>query len=126
MQAYWAYSCRSYFVSAIAGPPSSAIISPVGHLIRSSTNYLRYAIATVNLDYRVVHLDGNFPKLIAMKKKYGREADFLDPGLLGSVLVTSESPVFTAADLVEEFRLELLDAYLERALCYQRNSATPS
>src|SRR5690606_37822418 len=72
MQAAWAYSCRSYFVSAIGQPRvPSEILSPVGEVIATSTNYFNYATATINLDYELVHLDYNWSKLNTLKAKYG-------------------------------------------------------
>ena len=38
-----------------------------------------------------------------------------DPGLLGSVLITSECSV-PAAEMVKEFEIELLDDYMARSL----------
>ena len=119
MQAYWAYSCRCHFVGAVSGAPS-AIISPVGQEIASSTNYFDSASATVNLDCCVAHLDGNCERLRAMKKKYGNGARIADPGYLGSVLISSESDEFSVRDLVEEFEIELLDDYFERSLAHRQ------
>src|SRR5690606_27636859 len=89
MQEYWAYSCRAHFVSSVA-PANlpSEIISPVGHTLAASTNYFDFTTATVNLDCRVVHLDGNWGKLRALKEKYGSQVTIFDPGRLGAVLLT--------------------------------------
>jgi len=120
MQAYWAYQCRAHFVGAIAGP-QSAILSPVGHILASSTNYRNYVTATVNLDCRVVHLDYNRPRLKKLKKKYGPEATVFDPGYLGSVLLSSESETVTVDQMIEEFEIELWDDYYARALKAHRD-----
>ncbi|MBN1401687.1 MAG: carbon-nitrogen hydrolase family protein [Anaerolineae bacterium] len=122
MQPYWAYTCRAHLVGAIAGPPS-AILSPVGHTIASSTNYLDYCTATVNLDCRVVHLDFNWEKLRAMKAKYGRGVSIHDPGYLGAVLIASQSQDVSCAELVQEFEIELLDDYWRRSLAAQHDAA---
>lgn len=121
MQQYWAYSCRAYLVSAISNSRPSQIVSPVGHAVRANTNYFDYFTETVNLDYAVCHLDGNWGRLDRMKEKYGEAARFFDPGNLGSVLITSESDAFTAADLIREFEFERLDDFLERSLVCQRH-----
>ncbi|MFC5647608.1 carbon-nitrogen hydrolase family protein [Paenibacillus solisilvae] len=115
MQSNWAYSCRSYFVGAIGGLTSS-IISPVGEIIRSTTNYYDYITETVNLDYAVVHLDNHWKLLRAMSEKYGPLVKMVDPGLVGAVLITSESNSVTMQDIVNEFGFELLDDYFSRAL----------
>jgi predicted amidohydrolase len=120
MQVYWAYSCRAHFVGACCGLPS-AILSPLGQILATSTNYFNYATATVNLDCRMAHLDGNWGKLKAMKAKYGPLVTISDPGLLASVLITSETEEVTADQLVQEFEIELLDDYMERSLAHHHD-----
>lgn len=113
MQAYWAYSCRAHLASAVTGLPGH-LISPVGEVLASTTNYVDHVTATANLDCRVVHLDDNRPKLAEIKNRDGPQVTISDPGLLGSVLLTSESDR-TAQQLVDEFQIELLDHYLDRS-----------
>jgi predicted amidohydrolase len=123
MQNYWAYSCRSHFVSAIAPAAcASGILSPVGETLASSTNYFDYVSATVNLDCAVAHLDYNWERFEAMRKKYGRAALVSDPGYLGAVLISSEHAEVSIQDMVQEFGIELLDAYMARALNHRRNN----
>jgi len=118
MQAYWAYSCRAHFVGAIAGLPCE-IRDPQGDVIASSTNYFDFVVADVNLDCRLAHLDYNWSRLRAMKAKYGSKVTTKDPGFLGSVLITSEHETVTAAEMVREFEIELLDDYMARALAHR-------
>jgi len=118
MQAYWAYSCRAHFVAATATRPGT-IISPVGSIIASTTNYFEYVTATVNLDCCVAHLDYNWEKLDAMKKKYGTGVKIYDPGYLGSVLISSEMKSKSVKDMVKEFKIELLDDYFKRVLAHR-------
>lgn len=120
MQQYWAYSCRAYFVGAIAGGLPASIVSPVGQIVRSSSSYFDYLSETVNLDYVVAHLDHNRSKLDAMRQKYGNKVKVTDPGHLGSVLIASETDEFDALDLIREFGIEPLDDYLARSLAGQR------
>ncbi|MBN1673092.1 MAG: carbon-nitrogen hydrolase family protein [Kiritimatiellae bacterium] len=120
MQAYWAYHCRAHFVGAIAGN-RSCIISPVGQILATSTNYFDYVTATVNLDCRVVHLDYNRPRLARLKETYGPAARVFDPGNLGCVLLASESDKITADQLIAEFEIELWDDYYARALKHQHD-----
>jgi len=122
MQQYWAYSCRAHLVGAIAGGLPSSIVSPVGEITASTSSYYDYVSATVNLDCVVVHLDQNRQRLDAMKQKYGKKVKVSDPGHLGSVLVSSETDVFTIEDLIQEFSLERLDAYMARSLAYHQNT----
>ena len=118
MQGYWAYSCRAHLVAAIGTTERvpSAIVSPTGENVATTTNYFDHATATVNLDCALVHLDYNRPALEEMRRKYGADVSVVDPGYLGSVLVSSESDDRTVDDLVAEFDLEPLDDYFTRSL----------
>ncbi|MBT4496373.1 MAG: carbon-nitrogen hydrolase family protein [Gemmatimonadetes bacterium] len=118
MQPYWAYACRTHLVTAVCGL-SSAVLSPVGHEIASTTNYFDFVTASVNLDCRVAHLDFNGDKFRAMKEKYGPAVSIFDPGYLGSVLITSESEERSCDDLIVEFDIELLDDYMARSIAHR-------
>ena len=120
MQAYWAYSCRAHFAGAICGD-QSAIISPLGETLATTTNYFDHVTTTVNLDCQLVHLDYNWGRLSAMKKKYGPKVKMVDPGHLGSVLISSETDEFTIKDMIAEFEFELLDDYMARALAHRHD-----
>ncbi|HHW08465.1 MAG TPA: carbon-nitrogen hydrolase family protein [Firmicutes bacterium] len=120
LQKMWAYTCRAYFIGAVAYGGPSAILSPQGEIIATSTNYYNFATARINLDYALVHLDYNRNRLSKMKSKYGPKVKVYDPGQLGSVLITSETTEFSIKEIVAEFELELLDDYLQRALAEQQ------
>lgn len=120
MQNYWAYSCRSWFVGSVISDKPSTIISPVGEVIASSTDYFGFATTTINLDYAVVFLDYNQDQIVEIKKKYGSRVKVSDPGHLGAVLITSESDEFTMGQIVKEFGLELIDDYIARSQDQQR------
>jgi len=45
-----------------------------------------------------------------------------DPGLLGSVLITSHHEKVTADDMIREFEIELLDDYMARALAHRHRA----
>ncbi|MBN2314853.1 MAG: carbon-nitrogen hydrolase family protein [Sedimentisphaerales bacterium] len=123
MQSYWAYSCRCHFVGAIAGRGTrSEIRNPLGEIVASNTNYFDYAVARVNLDCELVHLDYNWERLRKMKAKYGPKVQISDPSYLGSVLISSEHETVSIDDMIEEFEIERLDDYFERALAYRRMS----
>jgi predicted amidohydrolase len=127
-QAWWAFSCRCHFVGAVthdAGP--SQIRNPHGHVLATTTNYVDYVTATVNLDCKLVHLDENREKLVALKEKYKTQVDINDPGLFGSVLVTSESGTVDVNHMLGEFNIEVLDDYLQRSLRFHQspNSSCP-
>lgn len=116
MQPHWAYMCRTYFISCINGTQTASIINPVGEVVAESSNYYPYLSANVNLDYAVVHLDYNWEKLEAAKRKYGAEVEYRTPFGLGCVLLTSESDERTAGDVVSEFEIERWDDYYRRSM----------
>jgi hypothetical protein len=122
MQSVWAYSCRSHFVSSVAGLPSG-LMTPLGQVVATSTNYFNFAVGTLNLDCCVAHLDFNWEKLTALKLKYGAGVKIFDPGLLAPVLISSETRERTAREMVEEFEIEQLDDYMERSMAHRHNPA---
>ncbi|MGB3375976.1 MAG: carbon-nitrogen hydrolase family protein [Microbacterium sp.] len=122
MQNYWAYSLRAYLAASIRPPAPSAIVSPLGETIAEGTNYFPEVTRTINLDYAVAHLDDNWSRLAAAKRKYQDGLGIHDPGRLGSVLITAESPDLTATDILEEFEIETLDHYLARSRAHRQQS----
>ncbi len=121
MQAYWAYSCRAHFVGAVNGLPCE-IRNPQGEVIASSTNYFDYVVADVNLDCRLAHLDYNWSRLRELKNRYGTKVKISDPGFLGSVLVSSEDEKISVDEMIGEFKIELLDDYMARALAHRHTA----
>jgi hypothetical protein len=119
VQNLWAYSCRSWFVGSVYRQTPSEIRNPMGSAVASSTNYFDYAVARINLDCRLVHLDYNWDKLRALKEKYGPLVTISDPGELASVLVTSNHPEISVDRMIKEAGIELLDDYLSRARTFR-------
>ncbi len=115
MQNYWAYHCRSYFIAAVTAN-ECAVVNPLGEKIAHSSNYFPFVTAEINLDYQVVHLDYHWEKLELAKKKYGRGVNIFDPGRLGSVLLASEMPDVSSADILKEFDIMPWDEYYQLAL----------
>ncbi len=115
VQSTWAYTCRSHFVGAVYRGNPSEIRNPMGDIIASNTNYFDYAVARINLDCKLVHLDYNWERLRALKNKYGTSVKISDPGKLASVLITSENSTVTSEEMVKEFEIEMLDDYMKRA-----------
>lgn len=121
MQSLWAYSCRSYFVSAIGVVQlPSEVLSPLGEIVASSTNYFNYTVSTINLDYKLAHLDYNWERLTKLKAKYGDAVSIHDPGKVGAVMISSEDKTISAAQMVREFDIELLDPYFDRSRMFRK------
>jgi hypothetical protein len=115
VQSLWAYSCQSYFVSAVYRGYSSEIRDPLGDVISSSSHNSDYALEKINLDFKRVHLAYNYLNLTALKGKYGKTVKISDPGEYASVLVSSENKNVSVDKMIEEFEIELFDDYLDRA-----------
>lgn len=115
MQGVWAYDCRSYFVSALP-MVGGGILDPFGRAVALTSNYTAVAMARINLDRAIVHLDYNCPKFATIEKRYLDAVRIDVPPFLGSALITSLTSERTAMDIVREFELELLDDYFVRAL----------
>ena len=115
VQPMWAYTCRAYFIGAVYRQTPSEIRNPMGEVVASSTNYFDFAVARINLDCELVHLDYNWEKLTALKAKYGTSVTISDPGELASVLITSEDSKIPVDQMIKEFGIERLDDYLNRA-----------
>jgi hypothetical protein len=121
-QSIWAYTCRAHFVGSVYRQTPSEIRNPMGEVLASSTNYFDFAVARINLDCALVHLDYNWEKLTALKEKYGTSVTVSDPGELASVLVTSKDSKTTVDQMIKEFGIERLDNYLDRARQFRQSN----
>ena len=126
MQGYWAYFCRAHFVGAIAGAPPSSVLNPLGEIVAQSTNYFDFVTARINLDCCLAHLDYNWERLAAARRKYGPGVTVRDPGNLGVVLLSSEIEGTSAREIAREFEIELWEDYQERALAHRRENTAGS
>ncbi len=124
MQNMWAYTIGCYLAGAVANEENT-IINPVGEKVCHSTRYSPYLSCKVNLDYQVVHLDFNWDKLIALRKKYGSEVTVFDGGQTGVVLVSSTSATISSAKMCEEFEIELWRNYYMRSLKARQANIEP-
>ena len=91
----------------------------MGKIVGTSTNYFHTAVATINLDYCLAHLDYNWSKLRALKDKYGEDVTISDPGKIGSVLLTSDNETISIEKMVKEFEITLLDEYLDNSRAFK-------
>lgn len=121
LQQHWAYTTQAYFVGAICPPSPSEIRDPFGIPVASSTNYRHEAVATVNLDRAVVHIDFNGVKFNDIRRAYGPDVRISDPGRVGSVLLTAEREGLSVDEVIERFELVRFDDYFRRVRRYRRH-----
>jgi hypothetical protein len=120
-QQIWPYECRSFFVSALPFH-GGGILDPAGQAMSLTDCHKSVAMAKINLDRVVVHLDFNREKFADIEKKYGDEVCINIPLNIGTALIYSQSEKRTAMDIVREYGLELLDAYFKRALAANKKN----
>ncbi len=114
MQKIWAYSCRAFFVSALYFE-GGGILDPLGEPLALTDCYNFAAIARINLDRAVLHLDFNRAKFPEILRKYREEVRIVIPPNLAPAILYSESEKRSAMDIVREFDLKLLDHYFEES-----------
>jgi len=124
MQQVWAYDCRAYFVAAWK-ERGAGILDPFGRTVAETHCYSDVAIADVNLDRAMVHLDFNQDRFEDIRRKYGDEVLIDVPPRLGPALIFSLSDRRTAMDIVREFGLELVDDYFARSLAANARNRGP-
>lgn len=124
MQSYWAYSVGAYFAGAVAGE-ECAVINPAGEKVAHSTNYSPYLTTTVNLDFQQVHLDFNWDKLKAAKRRYGTGVTLSDPGQTGVILLSSNLPDRSSLEICREFEIELWRDYYDRSMAARHANMEP-
>ncbi len=114
MQNCWAFNIVSYFIGACGGCGAS-VLSPIGEILASSKSDDPRVVHTINTDCAIVHLDYNKEKIEQAVRKYGMDLTVRDPGKLGRVLLSCESEALSIHEIMEEFAIEPLDEYLNRA-----------
>lgn len=120
-QAQWAYTCRSFLVSAVCGAPCN-ILNPYGDVIATSTNYTDHVSGKINLDYKLCHIDYNMDKIKAAKKKYKDALTVYDPGFVGSLMLSCEAEGMKVDDIISEFDIETLEAYFARVRAHRKEN----
>ncbi|MFH1744366.1 MAG: carbon-nitrogen hydrolase family protein [bacterium] len=110
----WAVRNRCYLVSSTPRE-NSAIVNPMGRVLVESSDYQLAITETINLDCAVLHLDYNHAKVGEIRKKYGQAVDMEVTSPEGRFLLTSNHPDRSVDDIIQEFELELLDDYFDRA-----------
>lgn len=113
-QNQWAYRCQSYFISALPFL-GGGIIDPMGRPVALTDCYSPIAIASINLDRVMVHLDDNLVHFADIRRKYVGKITIDAPPNIGTALITSTSDDLCAMDVIKEFDLVLRDDYFAKA-----------
>ncbi|MCK5843978.1 MAG: hypothetical protein KAG97_04665, partial [Victivallales bacterium] len=121
MQGLWAYQSQAFFVSALPFH-GCGILDPFGIPLALTDCYTDVAVATVNLDRVMVHLDYNRDKFDGIRRKYGDEVIVDLPPNIGPALIYSTTEKRNAMDMVKEFELELFDDYMVRAIAANKGN----
>jgi len=90
------------------------IIDCAGRTVASSSDILPYATAILNLNRRVVHMDGNWPAIENMRQKYPGDVLIEDMRDEATCIITSLKKGLEVADLIKEFEIEPLPTYFDR------------
>ncbi|MSR57397.1 MAG: carbon-nitrogen hydrolase family protein [Planctomycetaceae bacterium] len=120
---HWAL--RYGFSIAVAYVAESAVIDMTGRFLdRRGTDSLKvrqnlqppWAVAQININRELYHLDDNQLRFPAMREKYGPdvEIEVFEPE--GYFLMSTRRPDLPVATVASEFRLETLRDYLARSV----------
>ena len=86
-----------------------------GALVNCTSDYSPEIVGNLNLDRRVVHMDGNIEKVEPMLAEYGGDVTVEDMRPEATCAITSHREGLAIQDLLAEFSIEPLSAYFERA-----------
>lgn len=109
----WAQELNVYFASAIDAE-LGVIVDMSGQVLAEAT-YEAVIVRRLNLDRRILHMDYNWQKMDQMLAKYGTGISFQYFTREAKYAIASERDDLTVDDLIREFQLEELSAYLARA-----------
>ena len=91
------------------------ILDCTGAVVGRTSDILPFTTAVLNLNRRVVHMDGNLGKLENMRQKFGGDVLVEDLRQEAVCVITSLKKGLEVADLIREFDVELLPDYFDRA-----------
>lgn len=114
LMSQWAVRNQCYLVSSTPRE-NSLIVNPMGRVLIESSDYQLTITKTINLDYAVLHLDYNHAKTAEIRKKYGPSVEMEVHSPEGRYMLTSNHPDKSANEIIQEFDLERLDDYFNRA-----------
>ncbi len=91
------------------------IIDCTGTTVARTSDILPYATAVLNLNRRVVHMDYNLDKLDLLRTRYAGDVIVEDMRDEATCVITSLRPGLEVSDLMKEFTITSLPAYLDRS-----------
>lgn len=104
-----------FAIAASTWYDNNRIIECAGATVGRTSDLLSYTTAVLNLDRRVVHMDGNLDKLDRMRTKYAGDVLIEDLRDEATCVVTSLKKGLGIAELIREFDVETLPTYLDRS-----------
>ena len=117
---------QCFIASAVPGE-NGVIVDRLGHTLAESSSYGKIIFARINLDSHVVHIDYNVNRVRRLKEKYGPYVKVETASPEAVYYLSSTHPEKSVDDMIREFKIETLDAYLDRArsVRQQQLSAKP-
>lgn len=110
----WAHDFSVFIVSAHSGG-KSAVVDPLGRVLKWSSTYEQILYRQINLDGAVFHIDYNNAHWDAIRRKYGPAVEIDIATDEAKFRLVSHHPNITVSDIASEFGLEPLPAYFSRA-----------
>lgn len=110
----WAQLYGIYFVSSAAYPYAAAI-DPLGRVIVAPWDHGRIMQLGINLDYVILHTDHNEEIIRSVKYAYRDEVVIDSADQESCAILSSLHPTKTADMIAQEFKIEAMHDYLERA-----------
>ncbi len=105
---------QCFIASSVPGE-NGVIVDPLGRTLAESSHYGRIIFARINLDSRIVHIDYNADRVRRLKEKYGPQVQVETASPEAVYFLSSWHPEKSVAQMITEFEIETLDAYLDRA-----------
>ena len=103
------------FIASAVPSENGVIVDPLGRTLAESSDYGRIIFAKINLDSRVVHIDYNVDRVRRLKEKYGTCVKVETASPEAVYFLSSVHPEKSVQAMIEEFQIETLDTYLDRA-----------
>ena len=103
------------FIASSVPNENGVIVDPLGRTLAESSMYGRIIFARINLDSQLVHIDYNVDRVRLMKEKYGPAVTVEVASPEAYYFISSLHPERSIRDMIREFEIETLDAYLDRS-----------